>query len=69
MCALSEEVSSARADALLRLGSRFRHAGPKAFACDGTAAKKTNELLENATAAIDKLFDQRGYDPKKPEQP
>jgi hypothetical protein len=44
------------------------HGGPKAFACDGTAAKKTNELLENATAAIDKLFDQRGYDPKKPEQ-
>ena len=44
------------------------HSGPKAFAQDGTAAKKTNELLENASAGIDKLFEQRGYDPKKPEQ-
>ena len=44
------------------------HGGPKAFTRDGTAAKKTNELLENASDAIDKLFEQRGYDPKKPEQ-
>ena len=40
---------------------------PRAFAREGTAAKKTNELLENATAAIEKLFKQRRYDPKKPE--
>ena len=44
------------------------HGAPRAFARDGTAAKKTNELLENASAAVDKLFEQRGYDPKKPEQ-
>jgi len=44
------------------------HGAPRAFTRDGTAAKKTNELLENASAAIDKLFEQRGYDPKKPEQ-
>ena len=31
------------------------------------AAKKTNELLENASFAIEKLWDQRGYDPKKPD--
>ena len=40
--------------------------GPRAFAKDGAAAEKTNELLENATTAIDQLFKQRGYDPKKP---
>ena len=44
------------------------YGAPRAFAWDGTAAKKTNELLDNASAAIDKLFEQRGYDPKKPEQ-
>ena len=44
------------------------HGAPRAFTRDGTAAKKTNELLENASAAVDKLFEQRGYDPKKPEQ-
>ena len=27
----------------------------------GTAAKKTNGLLENAKAAVDKLWKQRGY--------
>ena len=43
------------------------HGGPKAFARDETAATKTNELLENATVAVDELFSQRGYDPKKPE--
>ena len=30
--------------------------GPRRFAKGGTAAEMTNELLENATAAIDKLF-------------
>ena len=38
----------------------------RAFAKDGAPAEKTNELLENAVTAIDKLFKQRGYDPKKP---
>ena len=42
--------------------------GPKAFAKNGLAAVMTNELLENGTLAIDKLWKQRGYDPKKPEQ-
>ena len=40
----------------------------RAFAKDGAPAEKTNELLENAVTAIDKLFKQRGYDPKKPEE-
>ena len=42
--------------------------GPRRFAKDGTAAEKTNELLENAMTAIEELFKQRGYDPKKPEE-
>ena len=42
------------------------HGGPRAFAKDGAAAEKTNELLENSTLAIEKLFKQRGYDPHKP---
>lgn len=37
------------------------------FARDGAAAEKTNELLENANTAIEKLFKRRGYDAKKPE--
>ena len=41
---------------------------PRAMAKDGTAAKKTNELLVNAREAIDELWKQRGYDPKKPEE-
>ena len=41
---------------------------PRAFAKEGTPAEKTNELLENATIAIDQLFKRRGYDPKKPEE-
>ena len=41
---------------------------PRAFKRDGAAADKTNELLETASTAIEKLFKQRGYDPKKPEQ-
>ena len=40
---------------------------PKAFIKDGSAAEKTNELLVNAKDAIDELWKQRGYDPKKPE--
>ena len=34
---------------------------------DGAAAEKTNLLLENAVAAIEKLWKLRGYDPKKTE--
>ena len=41
---------------------------PRAFAKEGAAADKTNELLENATIVIDHLFKRRGYDPKKPEE-
>ena len=41
---------------------------PRPFAKDGAAADKTNELLENATGAVELLFKRRGYDPKKPEQ-
>ena len=41
---------------------------PMAFAKGECAAAKTNELLENATAAIEALFKQRGYDPKKPKE-
>jgi hypothetical protein len=40
---------------------------PRAFKRDGAAADKTNELLESASTAIEKLFKQRGYDPKQPE--
>ena len=40
----------------------------KAFAKEGIAAEKTNELLENATLAAKKLFEQRGYDPRKPDE-
>jgi hypothetical protein len=39
---------------------------PRAFAKDGEPAAKTNQLLENGTLAIEMLFKQRGYDPKKP---
>ena len=42
---------------------------PRAFARDGTAAEKTNELLENGMLAIKQLFEQRGYDPYKPDRP
>ena len=40
-----------------------------AFVRDGAATEKTNELLENASFAIEKLWEQRGYayDPKKPD--
>jgi hypothetical protein len=40
---------------------------PRAMAKDGAAARKTNELLDNAKKAVDDLWKQRGYDPKKPE--
>ena len=39
----------------------------RAFVRDYAAAEKTNELLENALFAIEKLWEQRGYDPKKPD--
>ena len=39
----------------------------RAFAKDGAPAEKTNELLVNAGLAVEKLWKQRGYDPKKPE--
>ena len=41
--------------------------GPRAFAKEGSPAPLTNGLLENGTLAIDKLWSQRGYDPKKPD--
>ena len=34
----------------------------RAFRGGGPTVEKTNELLENATIAISKLFEQRGYD-------
>ena len=37
-----------------------------AFHKDGAAAKKTSELLENATLAIKQLWMDRKYDPSKP---
>ena len=39
---------------------------PKAFVRDGPAAVITNGLLENGHDAIVKLWERRGYDPKKP---
>ena len=39
----------------------------RAFVKTGPAARLTNELLENAKFAVEKLWKQRGYDPKKPE--
>lgn len=41
---------------------------PRAFVKDAGAVEKTNELLENATNAIKRLWEQRGYDPKKPDE-
>ena len=43
--------------------------GPVAFHKDGAAAKKTSELLENATVAIKQLWIDRGYDPSRPNEP
>ena len=40
---------------------------PRAFAREGAAAPLTNGLLENASAAVDTLWKQRGYHPTKPE--
>ena len=37
----------------------------RAFVKTGPAARLTNELLENAKLAVEKLWKQRGYDPKK----
>lgn len=55
---------------LLKADSMFPEGqgAPRAMAKDGGAADKTNELLVNARDAIDELWKQRGYDPKKPEQ-
>ena len=39
---------------------------PRAMPRRGVAAQKTNGLLENVKKAIDALWKQRGYDPKKP---
>jgi hypothetical protein len=41
--------------------------GRRAFKREGDAAEMTNELLENSRTAIERLWNQRGYDPKKPE--
>ena len=40
---------------------------PRAFVKDGGAVEKTNQLLENATKAIENLWEERGYNPKKPD--
>ena len=53
-----------KADAMFPEG----RGAPRAFIKEGKAAEKTNELLENAMIAIQMLFKQRGYDPKKPEE-
>ena len=39
----------------------------RAFVKTGPASPLTNELLENAKLAVEKLWKQRSYDPKKPE--
>jgi len=54
---------------LKRAGCMFPEGqgAPRAMAKDDTAAEKTNELLVNAKKAVDELWRQRGYDPKKPE--
>ena len=44
------------------------HGRPRAFVKEGPAAPLTNGLLENGTLAIEKLWKQRGYDPKKPDE-
>ena len=49
-----------KADGMLPEG----HGGSKAFAKEASAAPLTNGLLENGALAIDKLWQQRGYDPK-----
>ena len=41
--------------------------GRRAFLKTGAAAPLTNELLENSKLAVDKLWKQRGYDPKQPD--
>jgi len=65
LCAqLSVDVLLSKADAMFPEGQ----GAVRAFARDGGAAEKTNELLENATTAINQLFEQRGYDPKKPDE-
>jgi hypothetical protein len=47
-----------KADAMFPEGQ----GAPRAFVRDGAAAKRTNELLEIASTAINELFKQRGYD-------
>jgi len=65
LCAqLSVDALLSKADAMFPEGQ----GAVRAFARDGGAAEKTNELLENATTAINQLFEQRGYDPKKPDE-
>ena len=44
------------------------HDEPRAFVKEGPAALLTNGLLDNGTLAIEKLWKQRGYDPKKPDE-
>ena len=61
---LSVDVLLSKADAMFPEGQ----GAVRAFARDSGAAENTNELLENATIAIAKLFKQRRYDPKKPEE-
>ena len=51
-----------KADAMFPEGQ----GAPRAFVRDGAAAKRTNELLEIASTAINELFKQRGYDRSRP---
>lgn len=60
----SAEVLLEKADGMFPEGA----GAPWAFVRDGPAFLLTNGLLEDGTTAIDKLWKQRGYDPKKPEQ-
>ena len=56
----SVEFLFQKADGMLPEG----HGGSKAFAKEASAAPLTNGLVENGALAIDKLWQQRGYDPK-----
>ena len=60
---MSVDVLLQKADAMFPEGV----GACRPFTKTGTAARKTNELLENASRAIEALWKQRGYSPKKPD--
>ena len=60
---MSVDVLLQKADAMFPEGV----GACRPFIKTGTAAMKTNELLENASRAIEALWKQRGYSPKKPD--